>query len=239
MKLSVYYACFALACGLIVTATPVRAQTIDATIVSQAALFPASGGDALQRTPELPQKTIRLTQPIVLERIPHHYRTRFEARSCAVTSDELGGKKSRLGIGVFFPTGSTGLKSDTGFGLIYEYLAKSGRSGDLVLTIGLNYYHSGGTVGGTDISADILLIPVLVEYQFHIGKHFYAGPALGYNSVTATVSGGGDSVNGSGSSLAYGITLGYQQKSLFAETRYLGSDKSGDAGMMFLIGGRF
>ena len=131
------------------------------------------------------------------------------------------------------------MKADAGFGMIYELVGRRTHNGDLVATIGLNYYHTAGTVSGVDLTADVLLIPVLIEYQFHVANHFYIGPALGYNDVIATVSGGGDSLSGTGSSLAYGLTIGYEQKALFAEARYLGSDKAGDAGLMFLLGGRF
>ena len=162
------------------------------------------------------------------------------AANCGVDKSadvEPIGKKQRLGIGIFSPTGASGLSSSTGVSMFYSTIAKRTKNADVVLTLGLTGFSVSDK--SSSISASVLLMPFLVEYQYRFGNGLYAGPALGYNQVLADATSGDTTLSVTGSSLAYGVTLGWESKAFYTELRYLGSDKSGDAGFVFLLGGKF
>jgi len=104
--------------------------------------------------------------------------------------------------------------------------------------MGLYFYHIDDNSQSSEVSADVTFIPLLVEYQFRLGKNFYIGPNVGVNSIFASDS-GGDGGIASGSSLLYGVSAGCNFYSLFAEVRYMGTDAKIGSGLIFSLGGRF
>ncbi len=143
------------------------------------------------------------------------------------------GKKHRMGIGLFTPTGSS---SSTGVSLLYSTIAKRQKNADIVLTIGMTGFDFTDKASGG--SASVILVPFLFEYQYRFSGGFYAGPALGYNQVLVST-GDSSGSNPIGSNLAYGVTLGWESKAFYTELRYLGSDSAASAGFVFLLGGKF
>lgn len=146
----------------------------------------------------------------------------------------------RLGIGAFTPLGNfSPASASTGFGLLGEYLISPGSKGDVVLSFGLDYYSASLTQSGVSVSGNDLLIPFMVEYQFHIGDQGYIGAGLGIVSEAATASTSGLSISGSTTDFAYTVDGGYNFHSLFAELRYMGGSSEDVKGLMIAIGGRF
>lgn len=160
-------------------------------------------------------------------------------------SGSTDNKHVRVSFGVFVPLGNFGgFSSSPGFAITSQFVLAPSKVGDLVGSLGLDYYTisgnatdaNGSTIG---VSGNAMLLPILLEYQFHVGRSFYIGPGIGWVFESASASASGIGVQGSTSNYAYSIAAGATYRSFFGEVRCIGGQQEDDEGLIVSLGARF
>jgi hypothetical protein len=219
VKFSAYYACFVFACGL--SATPLRAQSATPETSARLEVSAASIISPSKAAPELPMKTIRLTKPIVLEKIPHRYSTRFDVNSCAAPAESDNPDKGlqhrfHIAIGVSSLSNTDGNSSTaSGFAAKVDWSYFRPTRHEAVATLWFV------NASGSNTEA------LTTEYRWRFGGHGIGYYALGLGVAT-------------GNGLQSGVFtdgLGVELGRFTLEIRSLSSGS--DAAYMFMVGGRF
>ena len=136
--------------------------------------------------------------------------------------------KNQIGIGaeIAFPTGTFGEAFKTGFGGWAKFLFGVGKYDQVSFSSGFTSFTAKGS--GTQASASIGILPILIGLRHTITQGLYVEPQLGYGSYHAKVSASGQSASDSKGAFTYALGLGYVIDNIDFGVRYQNGKIEGD-----------
>ena len=117
--------------------------------------------------------------------------------------------KNEIGIGaeIAFPTGPFGESFKTGFGAWAKFLFGVSTKAQISFSTGYTGFSANGS--GSEGSASVGILPLLLGYRHIISKGLYIEPQAGYGTYHAKVKIQEQSVSGSQGAFTYALGLGY------------------------------
>jgi hypothetical protein len=136
---------------------------------------------------------------------------------------------NKIGIGgeIAFPTGPFGESFKTGFGGWVKTHFGVGTAGSSV-TFSTGYTSFSVKGSGSQGSASLGIIPLLIGYHHSISQGLYIEPQAGYGSYHVRVNINGQSASDSRGTFTYAIGMGYEINDIDFGVRYQGGSIEGD-----------
>ncbi|MBL0356591.1 MAG: outer membrane beta-barrel protein [Chitinophagaceae bacterium] len=122
---------------------------------------------------------------------------------------QKGNNKVGFGGELAIPAGGDfGQAFNTGFGGWIKFLFAVGKSGYVSFSSGYTSFTAKGS--GSQESASISVLPILLGYRHALVKGLYVEPQAGYGSYRAKYTLNGQSASGSQGAFTYAIGIGYE-----------------------------
>ena len=130
--------------------------------------------------------------------------------------------KNEIGVGgeMAFPSGKDfSNEFNTGFGGWVKFrLGVGKKNGQVTFSTGYTNFNAKGS--GSQFSASVGIIPLLLGYRYVVASGFYLEPQAGYGSYHAKYSEGGQSISGSQGGFTYAMGLGYEVSNIDFGVRF-------------------